>query len=124
MFYLTLTVSPCHQIPLSNQLYTTILQEAPFPLMQKPLRLSDLCASAGACLEEPSRQLSSCFTRGPALRSLAARLVSGLPGLAFDYPVLSGICSKHLLKRCSGQRHPTKRTPSFSAPWITTGCQF
>lgn len=76
MFYLILTVSSCRQIPLFNQLYTTILQEAPFPLIQKPLQLSDLCVSAGASLEEPSLQLSSCFTHGAvcALWELALSL--------------------------------------------------
>lgn len=85
-------LSHCRQIPLFNQLYTMILWEAPFPLILKPLQLSDLCASAGVSLEEPLLQLSSWFTHGPVLRSLGACLVSGLPDLAFYYPVLSGIC--------------------------------
>ena len=92
MLHLTLTVSSCHQIPLFNQLYAMVLQEARCPLVQKPLQLLALCVSAGAPLEEPSLQLSSCFTHAPVLRSLGACLVSGLPGLASDCPVLSGIC--------------------------------
>lgn len=91
MFYFILTVSSCHRILLFNQLHASTLQEAPFPLIQKPLQLPDLCVGAGASSEEPSLQPSSCSAHGPFLRSLGACLVSGLPGLAFNYPVLSGM---------------------------------